>query len=191
MGPVAVTSLILGNGLGDTIDAPIQANPNAPVNQRAQDEYNHAAIQASHPHPPCLCSSTDCCQRLYLSCTATQCKVDTGMQTARAAVQVAFIAGIMYTLVGLFNLGWITNFISHTVISGFMSGAAIIIGLSQVCASDSYPNWTLYPFPRIPSIAVHGQCITSDRRRQKKIASQLHRTCQGLLFTVILDVTHA
>ena len=38
----------------------------------------------------------------------------------------------MYTLVGIFNLGWITNFISHSVISGFMSGAAVIIGLSQV-----------------------------------------------------------
>jgi len=46
--------------------------------------------------------------------------------------QVAFIAGVMYTLVGIFNLGWITNFISHTVISGFMSGAAVIIGLGQV-----------------------------------------------------------
>lgn len=47
-------------------------------------------------------------------------------------LQVAFLAGVMYTLVGIFNLGWITNFISHTVISGFMSGAAVIIGLSQV-----------------------------------------------------------
>ena len=46
VGPVAVTSLLLGNGLGDTIAGPIQANPNAPVNQKAQDEYNHAAIQA-------------------------------------------------------------------------------------------------------------------------------------------------
>ena len=47
-------------------------------------------------------------------------------------VQVAFLAGVMYTIVGIFNLGFITNFISHTVISGFMSGAAVIIGLSQV-----------------------------------------------------------
>lgn len=45
VGPVAVTSLLLGHGLGDAIDGPIQANPNTPVNQKAQDEYNHAAIQ--------------------------------------------------------------------------------------------------------------------------------------------------
>ena len=47
VGPVAVTSLLLGNGLPRVIDAPLQLNPNSPVNQYAQDEYNHAAIQAS------------------------------------------------------------------------------------------------------------------------------------------------
>ena len=56
VGPVAVTSLLLGNGLSDTIDGPIQANPNQPVNQKAQDEYNHAAIEVNKPHsqPPHL-----------------------------------------------------------------------------------------------------------------------------------------
>ena len=57
--------------------------------------------------------------------------------TETVVVQVAFIAGVMYTLVGIFNLGFITNFISHTVISGFMSGAAVIIGLSQVSLCTS------------------------------------------------------
>ena len=46
--------------------------------------------------------------------------------------QVAFIAGCMYTGVGLFRLGWVTNFLSHAVISGFMTGAAVTIGMSQV-----------------------------------------------------------
>ena len=42
----------------------------------------------------------------------------------------------MYSLVGFLKLGWLTNFISHSVIAGFMSGAAITIGLSQVgCAA--------------------------------------------------------
>ena len=53
-------------------------------------------------------------------------------QLSTVPLQVAFIAGVMYTLVGLLRLGWLTNFISHSVISGFMSGAAVIIGLSQV-----------------------------------------------------------
>jgi MFS superfamily sulfate permease-like transporter len=34
--------------------------------------------------------------------------------------------------VGALRLGFLTNFLSHSVISGFTSGAAVIIGLSQV-----------------------------------------------------------
>jgi hypothetical protein len=45
VGPVAVTSLLLGTGLKDVVDAPIQADPNAPTDPEAQTEYNQAAIQ--------------------------------------------------------------------------------------------------------------------------------------------------
>ncbi len=38
----------------------------------------------------------------------------------------------MYTCVGLLRLGWLANFLSHSVVSGFMSGASIIIAMSQV-----------------------------------------------------------
>jgi MFS superfamily sulfate permease-like transporter len=51
---------------------------------------------------------------------------------ARGIDQVAFLAGCLYTLVGMFRLGWLTNFLSHSVIAGFMSGASVIIALSQV-----------------------------------------------------------
>ena len=49
-----------------------------------------------------------------------------------ALMQVAFLAGCLYTIVGILKLGWLTNFLSHSVISGFMSGASVIIALSQV-----------------------------------------------------------
>ena len=45
---------------------------------------------------------------------------------------MAFLAGCLYTIVGILKLGWLTNFLSHSVISGFMSGASVIIALSQV-----------------------------------------------------------
>ena len=55
VGPVAVTSLLLGSGLPGIIDAPVQDNPNDPKNQHAQDVYNHAAIQVHHTSAPsCL-----------------------------------------------------------------------------------------------------------------------------------------
>ena len=50
----------------------------------------------------------------------------------RAAIQVAFLAGVFYTLVGVLRLGFFTNFLSHSVISGFMTGAATLIGLTQM-----------------------------------------------------------
>ena len=38
----------------------------------------------------------------------------------------------MYTVIGLLRLGWITQYLSQPVISGFMSGACITIAMSQV-----------------------------------------------------------
>jgi hypothetical protein len=50
----------------------------------------------------------------------------------RLAIQLAFLVACLYTGVGVFRLGFVTNFLSHAVIGGFTSGAAITIGLSQV-----------------------------------------------------------
>ena len=48
------------------------------------------------------------------------------------AVQLAFLAGLSQFILGLLRFGFIVNFLSHAVISGFTTGAAIIIGLSQI-----------------------------------------------------------
>ncbi|KAK9802855.1 hypothetical protein WJX73_009168 [Symbiochloris irregularis] len=114
VGPVAVTSLLLGNGLPDAIDAPVQSDPNNPHNQFAQDQYN------------------------------------------KAAIEVAFLVGILYTAVGFLRLAWLTNFISHSVISGFMTGAAVTIALQQVkfiFGYNSRPNPDNTPYLTLPSIS--------------------------------------
>lgn len=50
--------------------------------------------------------------------------------------KVAFLAGCVYTAAGLLRLGWVTNFLSHSVISGYMSGASLVIACTQVgCGS--------------------------------------------------------
>lgn len=95
VGPVAVTSILLGNGLNEIFggESPCTSgNPDAavgPLNATCDD-------------------------------------------FSKAAIQVAFLAGIMYTAVGLLGLGWLTYFLSHATISGFMSGAAILIAMSQL-----------------------------------------------------------
>ncbi len=48
------------------------------------------------------------------------------------AITLALIIGIVQFLLGLFRLGFLVNFLSHPVISGFTSAAALIIGLSQL-----------------------------------------------------------
>lgn len=48
------------------------------------------------------------------------------------AILLAFIIGIIQVLFGIFKLGFLVNFLSKPVISGFTSAAAIIIALSQL-----------------------------------------------------------
>jgi SulP family sulfate permease len=48
------------------------------------------------------------------------------------AVALALFVGVIQFLLGAFRLGFLVNFLSHPVISGFTSAAALIIGLSQL-----------------------------------------------------------
>lgn len=50
----------------------------------------------------------------------------------RMAILTAFGVGVTQLLMGLFKAGFLTNFLSHPVLSGFTSAAAIIIGASQL-----------------------------------------------------------
>lgn len=49
-----------------------------------------------------------------------------------AAVTLALLSGAFLLLMGLLKLGVVANFLSHSVISGFISASGIIIALSQV-----------------------------------------------------------
>jgi len=48
------------------------------------------------------------------------------------AITVGLMAGLLQVLLGLFRLGFLVNFLSHPVLSGFTSAAAFIIGFSQL-----------------------------------------------------------
>ncbi len=54
------------------------------------------------------------------------------MEFIQLAVTTAFIAGVIQLMLGIFKLGFLINFLSHPVISGFTSAAAFIIGFSQL-----------------------------------------------------------
>ncbi|MDH5379507.1 MAG: solute carrier family 26 protein [Cyclobacteriaceae bacterium] len=76
------------------------------------------------------------------------------------AISLALIVGILQFSMGIFRLGFLVNFLSHPVISGFTSAAAIIIGLSQMkhllgvsLPRTSFIHETLYEvFKSLPNI---------------------------------------
>ena len=49
-----------------------------------------------------------------------------------AAIALAVLSGLMLLVMGFLRLGFIANFLSHPVISGFISASAILIAIGQV-----------------------------------------------------------
>eukprot|EP00586_Coscinodiscus_wailesii_P002961 CAMPEP_0172484800 /NCGR_PEP_ID=MMETSP1066-20121228/12406_1 /TAXON_ID=671091 /ORGANISM="Coscinodiscus wailesii, Strain CCMP2513" /LENGTH=670 /DNA_ID=CAMNT_0013249553 /DNA_START=242 /DNA_END=2251 /DNA_ORIENTATION=+ len=50
----------------------------------------------------------------------------------KLATQIAFLVGVLLIVLGVLRLGFLTIFLSHAVVSGFSTGAAMIIALSQL-----------------------------------------------------------
>jgi len=48
------------------------------------------------------------------------------------AILLALISGIMLLLMGVFRMGFVANFLSHPVISGFITASGILIAVSQL-----------------------------------------------------------
>ena len=58
---------------------------------------------------------------------------DTSTQTyIELTILLALIIGLIQLLLGFFRLGFLVNYLSHPVISGFTSAAAVMIGISQL-----------------------------------------------------------
>lgn len=49
-----------------------------------------------------------------------------------AAIALAGLSGVILLLAGLFGLGFLAKFLSHTVVSAFISASAVIIALAQL-----------------------------------------------------------
>ena len=59
--------------------------------------------------------------------------VQDGMSTfIGMAILLSLMVGVIQFLMGIFRLGFLVNYLSHPVIAGFTSAAAIIIGFSQL-----------------------------------------------------------
>lgn len=57
---------------------------------------------------------------------------DQGIDYVTAALTLAFLSGIFLLLLGVLRLGFLANFLSHPVISGFITASGILIAASQL-----------------------------------------------------------
>ncbi len=55
-----------------------------------------------------------------------------GIDTVSAAITLAFLSGVFLLVIGVLRLGFLANFLSHPVISGFITASGIIIAASQL-----------------------------------------------------------
>jgi SulP family sulfate permease len=57
---------------------------------------------------------------------------ETGIGRVEAAIALAAISGFMLLAMGLLRLGFLANFLSHPVVSGFITASGLLIALSQL-----------------------------------------------------------
>ncbi|MDO6962505.1 SulP family inorganic anion transporter [Rhizobium alvei] len=69
---------------------------------------------------------------LMTASAAGQMAATGGMDHVSAAIALAFLSGIFLVAVGIFRLGFLANFLSHPVTSGFVSASGILIAAGQV-----------------------------------------------------------
>jgi len=86
-----------------------------------------------------------------------------------AAISLAFMSGVMLTLMGVLRLGFLANFLSHPVIAGFITASGILIATSQL--------------KHILGITAHGHTLPD------LLGSLVTHLPEANLYTVTLGVT--
>jgi len=69
---------------------------------------------------------------LLVASTLTPLADPGSAEYVQLAVLLALLAGVLQLVLGLARMGALVNFLSHAVVSGFTSAAALVIALSQV-----------------------------------------------------------
>lgn len=82
------------------------------------------------------------------------------------AIQLAFLSGLMYIGFGFLRFGFLAHLLSHPVISGFISGSAVLISIGQLknilgvnIANSNVPDtiyalWKAIPQSNTPTLTI-------------------------------------
>jgi len=115
VGPVAMVSLLVSSGL-DGILTPAQC----------------PAMYCPDPTVSATCYPSQFPELRAAGTAPTAVPYECGAEYAKMAFVLSFLVGCLQLGAGVFKAGYLVAFLGHPVVSGFTSGAAIIIGLSQV-----------------------------------------------------------
>lgn len=80
-------------------------------------------------------------------------------QYLQLAIWLALLSGLMLFVFGLLRLGFLANFLSHPVISGFITGAAILILLSQLPHLLGLSGWPVSPAALLASWQANNSLV--------------------------------
>lgn len=111
-------------------------------------------------------------------------------------VTLAFMVGVLQFGMGLLKMGFIANFLSHPVISGFTSAAAIIIGLSQIRhlfgismpASDKIHEIAIAFLQNVGDMNVLTLILGLAGIGVIKFSKKIHSAMPGALLAVVLGI---
>ena len=115
------------------------------------------------------------------------------------AIGLAFLVGVTQFILGVLQMGFLVNFLSRPVISGFISAAALIIMLSQLkhlFGADIQESNRIYEllmnaFDAIPRIHLYDFLIGLVGIGLILILRQWNRRFPGILIVVVLGILGA
>ena len=55
-----------------------------------------------------------------------------GEQAAQLVAAIALVTGVLFLLLGVFRMGWISQFLSKAVVTGFLAGAAVQVVIGEL-----------------------------------------------------------
>jgi SulP family sulfate permease len=116
--------------------------------------------------------------------------------TIAIAILLAFLVGLTQFLLGVFRLGFVVNFLSKPVISGFTSAAAMIIGINQfqnffgiqIPRSNRVYEVVRYFFEEITSINWQTFGIGAVAVMLLFLFKRIHKSIPGPLVVVVCGI---
>lgn len=116
--------------------------------------------------------------------------------TIAIAILLAFMVGVTQFLLGVFRLGFVVNFLSKPVISGFTSAAAMIIGVNQlqnffgisIPRSNQVHEVVFYFLNKINTINWQTFGLGAGAIFLLFLFKRIHKSIPGPLIVVILGI---